>query len=232
VINLESCYQSDLSLLSPEQKAAWENVTTDATYTLPNFKKDVLKVLTDAYGSDVKCGDKAITIEACGNRRKADVITAINFRRYFKFNGIYDESYAKGICFYNKAGERIANYPRQHSENLTKKHQATSLWLKPMIRILKNIRSKLVDDGLLEAGIAPSYYIEGLLYNVPNEKFGSNYVDSFVNAMNWIQRDADKTKLVCANEQYYLLRDDAKTCWRKADGEAFLNAAIKYWNNS
>ena len=55
--------------------------------------------------------------------------------------------------------------------------QATNQWFKPIMRILRNIRSELVDDGVLAAGNAPSYYIEGLLYNVPNDKFGKSYGD-------------------------------------------------------
>jgi hypothetical protein len=31
-------------------------------------------------------------------------------------------------------------------------------------------------------GIAPSYFLEGVLYNVPNDKFGSSYEDRFVAA--------------------------------------------------
>lgn len=99
-----------------------------------------------------------------------------------------------------------------------------------MVRILKNLRSKLVEDGKLKSGIAPSYYLEGLLYNVPKEKFGSSYVESFVAAMNWIQQGADKSKLVCANEQYYLLRTGKPTSWESIDAETFINAAIKLWN--
>ena len=100
-----------------------------------------------------------------------------------------------------------------------------------MIRTLKNMRSHLVANGALEAGAAPSYYVEGLLYNVPDEKFGSSYADCFVNAFNWIQSEGDKTKLLCANEMYYLLRDNSSTCWPKESGEAFINAAIDLWNN-
>jgi hypothetical protein len=29
----------------------------------------------------------------------------------------------------------------------------------------------LIDDGLIEKGSVPSYFIEGLLYNVPDEQF-------------------------------------------------------------
>jgi hypothetical protein len=179
----------------------------------------------------VTVGDKAIAINAQGNRRKADVIPALDFRRYYKFNGLYDQSFDEGICFYDKAGTRIANYPNQHCTNLTTKHRSSGLRLKPLIRVLKNLRSKLVADGLLKAGVAPSYYLEGLLYNVPDDKFSSSYEDSFVNAINWIQREADKSKLVTANRQYYLLWDNTKTSWPKADCEAFLNAAIKLWND-
>lgn len=231
VITLKDCFYSDLTALSEPEKAAWKHAHHDATYTHTDFKKDVLSVLTHAYGKDVKVGDKAIMIEANGNRRKADVIASIQFRRYYKFNGAQDQSYDEGICFFNAAGDRIANYPGQHSENMTTRHQATNEWLKPMVRIWKNLRTKLVDDGRIKAGIAPSYYLEGLLYNVPVDKFSGNYGDSFVAAFNWIRKEADKDKLVCANEQYYLLRDNAPTCWAPANCTAFLDAAAHVWSN-
>jgi len=67
-----------------------------------------------------------------------------------------------------------------------------------MVRILKNMRSRLVNDGVTAEGSAPSYFLEGLLYNVPNDKFGTSYGDTFVAAMNWIL-EADRKKFVCAN---------------------------------
>lgn len=231
VIKLDDCWQSDLSKLTQEDRDKYDKAYVNATYTHVDFKRDVLEVLTDQYGSDVKSGDKAIAIAASDSRRKADVIAAIQFRRYYKFNGIYDQSYDEGICFFNSAGEKIANYPKQHSANLTRKHQDSGEWLKPMVRLLKNLRGKLVDDGILKSAIAPSYYLEGLLYNVPNDKFTTSYQDCFINSMNWIQKEADKSKLVCANEQYYLLWDNSHTSWPKANCEAFLNAAIELWND-
>lgn len=229
VIRLDNCWQSDLDDIPQNQKDAYNRAFVAATYTHLEFKRDVTKVLSEKYGSDVKPGSKAIAIAANGTRRKADVIAAIEFRRYRKFNSTLDQDYEPGIAFWTTAGQRIANYPKQHSRNLTTKHKSTNQWLKPMVRIFKNLRSKLVEDGLLQPGVAPSYYLEGLLYNVPSPKFGSTYQDSFVNAMNWIQSEADKDELVCANEQYYLLRDGFPTCWPKADGKAFLIAASKMW---
>lgn len=231
MIKLDDCMQSDLEALPQDEKDAYKNTFDSAKYTHVDFKRDVLNVLTEQYSSDVKAGDKAIAIAARGNRRKADVITAIQFRRYYKFKSTYDQSYDEGICFYNAAGERIANYPKQHSANLTYKHQNTNKWLKPMVRVIKNLRGKLVEDGYIKAGVASSYYLEGLLYNVASDKFGVSFQDCFINAINWIQNEADKSKFVCANQQYYLLRDSTHTCWPAANCEAFLNSAIGLWND-
>ena len=52
------------------------------------------------FGTDVSAEDKAIAVTANGSRRNADVIAAIQFRRYYRFKGIRDQSYSEGICFY------------------------------------------------------------------------------------------------------------------------------------
>jgi hypothetical protein len=230
VIQLNGTFNSDLEKLTKSEVGAWDAAYANADYNNHDFKREVLQALKQVYDADVTGGDKAIAIAADGNRRKADVIVANAFRRYIKFNGIADESYVPGICLWNNAGTRIANYPKLHAANLTTKHQATGAWLKPMIRIFKNLRSRLIADGLLKAGVAPSYYLEGLLYNVPTDKFVDSYADCFVNCINWIQKESSKNLLVCANEQYYLLRDGYPVCWPPADAEAFLAAAINLWN--
>ena len=230
VIQLDDCFQSDLSALTEADKAAYKSAFPDAVYTYADFKRDVLSALTKQYGSAVAPGDKAIVIDGSGSRRKADVIVAIQFRRYFKFRSSDDSEYVAGICFWNGKGERIANYPKQHSANLTTKHRNTSQWFKPVVRVFKNMRSRLVDEGLLGSGMAPSYYIEGLLYNVPDGKLASSYQDCVVNTLNWYRQEASKADLVCANGQYYLLRDGQHTCWNQANCDAFVEAAVKLWN--
>lgn len=230
VIRLDDSFHSDLESLSEEEKSAHKQAFRTATYTHADFKRDVLSVLQEQYGSAAKEGDKAIAIDASSSRRKSDVIVATQFRRYSKFRSASDCKYVEGICFFNAAGVRIANYPKQHSANLTTKHQASSKWIKPMARVFKNMRSRMVDDGLIKAGIAPSYYIEGLLYNVPNDKLASSYQDCVVNTLNWYRQEASKTDLLCANEQYYLLRDGYHTCWPQANCDAFVDAAVKLWN--
>lgn len=138
--------------------------------------------------------------------------------------------YECGICFFNSSGDRIVNYPKQHSANCTAKHQATNGWFKPMVRILKNMRGRLVENDSIERGCAPSYFLEGLLFNVPDDKFGKSYGDTFVAIVNWIFQ-AQRNDFVCANKQHYLVRDSAATCWPCSNCDSFLNAVAGLWNN-
>lgn len=230
VIRLDDSFYSNRDDLSEKEKAAYDQAFSKATYSLTAFKQDVLAVLCAAYGSAVRAGTKAIAIDANGSRRKADVIVSNQYRRYSQFRSASDSAYVEGICFVNSAGKRIANYPKRHSANLTAKHQASSEWLKQMVRVLKNIRSQLVSDGKIDVGFAPSYYLEGLLYNVPRVKFTGSFQNCLVNVLNWYLQEAQKTELVCANEQDYLLRNGSHTCWVPANCDTFINSAVKLWN--
>jgi hypothetical protein len=230
VMKLMSLYYYDISALTAEEQRRFHSSTGGPeTYDYFTFKNHVIEVLEKRFGStNVKPGNKAIKIVGSGNRRDADVLACTNFRKYRSFTGASSD-YEEGICFWSSSGQ-IANYPRHHSQNCTTKHQGTASWFKPMVRILKNMRSRLVADGTIDKGTAPSYYIEGLMYNIPASKFGSSYGDTFAAAMNWLN-ETDRAQLVCANEQYYLLRDYAETCWPIANGNAFINAVIKLWND-
>ena len=117
---------------------------------------------------------------------------ALEYRKYRHFLDAYNQSYIEGIKFYTASGTEIINYPKPHSRNLTRKHKDTGGWLKPMVRVFKNLRSRLEGKGGLSPGDAPSYYLEGLLYNVPHDQLKSSYGDCLVNVVNWIQQ-CDKT---------------------------------------
>ena len=84
VIRLDDCFQHDLSQLSSEHQEAFNTSYSNVTYTHDDFKADVFKVLSSKYGEDVDPGEKAIAIAASGNRRKSDVIAAIQYRRYHR----------------------------------------------------------------------------------------------------------------------------------------------------
>lgn len=232
VIRHDGEFFRDISRLPPNQLAAYNSHYTGLVgYPYPSFKNHVQAALKAAFGNSVKPGTKAIKIDASNSRRNADVVVASEYRRYHKFNSIWDESHTKGIGFLDSAGTLIANFPNQHCENLTSKHQATHNRFKPTVRMFKNMRTKLVGDGVIADGIAPSYYIEGLLYNVPNDNFVSGESERVYNILKWLGETQDRSKFVCANEQYYLLFDNSPVCWPKVNGATFVDAVIKLWNN-
>lgn len=229
VIRLDSMMRSDVSNLPPEQQAAYHQAYGKADYTFSEFKSGVKTRLTTAFGDqDVNLGNKAIKIKANGSRRNADVVPCYQYRRYIRFISDSDQEYVSGIIFPTANGE-IINYPKLHSQNCTTKHQATYEWFKPMARIVKNMRSKLMDDGIISADAAPSYFIEGMLYNVPKDKFGASYGDTFCNCLNWL-RATDRSILKCANEQYWLL-GNSNVQWNSAKCKGFLDALFNLWNN-
>lgn len=228
VIRLDSVYYYDITALTADDQARFNAALIPGGYPYSDYKADVVAALTKSFGTAVVPGAKAIKIQADGGRRNADVIVATEFKRYRKFPPSASDVDI-GICFFTTGGDRIANYPEQHSTSCTRKHQGTNNRFKPMVRVLKNMRSRLVTNGLLDAGVAPSYYLEGLLYNVPAEKFEATYGGTFIEAINWIAQ-ADRRKFVCASEEYYLFGSSAVQ-WTVANCDLFLNKVIELWNN-
>lgn len=231
VIRYAGAFYHNIDKLPPDQQSLFHACFPGGvTYSYEAFKNHVQAALRAAFGSAVKPGTKAFKIDANGSRRSADVVVAFNYRYYDQFVASTDQGREPGIAFLTSSGTRIANYPKLHSRNLTAKHQATNSNFKPLIRIFKNMRGKLVEDGMLGTGVAPSYFIEGLLYNVPNEHFSGSYSTIVLNILKWLHETTDRREFVCANEQYYLLRDGDPVCWPIANGPQFISAASAVGN--
>jgi len=225
-------FYHDLAALPAEQQAAFKTSMLDGTYSYDTFKTQVRDALVDSFGTSVDVSSRrAIKIKAGGGRRSADVVVAFQYRRYYKFNGLNEQSFDTGMLFFTSDGKRIPNYPKIHSANLTIKHQATGGNFKPVIRIFKNMRRRLLENSKIENGVAPSYFIEGLLYNAPDNLFKGKYADMVVGVLKWLHQTPDRSEFVCANRQYYLLRDNSLVCWPTADGATFINQIIKLWND-
>lgn len=232
VICYKGAFYKEIDQLSDTEKAAYNAARSGgASYSYDDFRKHVESALRDAFGDDVKPGTKAIKIQGRNARRSADVIVAFDHRRYYRYVNDDDCAFHKGISFFTSSGCRIDNFPKMHSANATTKHQSASQSYKGVVRIFKNMRGKLVDDCKLSRGDAPSYFIEGLLYNVPNECFqGSTWAEAVLEVLKWLHATKDRTKFLCVNERYYLLRDNSPVCWPKANGDKFIAAAVSLWD--
>jgi hypothetical protein len=223
-------FYKDLSRLSPEDQRAYAATGGAVTYGYTDFKRDATAYITRLY-NNVKIATKALYIPG-GNsgRRNADVFIAAQFRRYHQFKSWQNQRYDEGVCFFPHGGAMVENFPKLHAANCTTKHQKTNSWFKPMVRIFKNMRNTMIGKGLLADGVAPSYFIEGMLYDVPNEKFGGSYQQTWINCFNYILT-ADRDKLVCASCMHWLVRDNSTTSWPVANFNAFTRALKRYWES-
>ncbi len=220
-------YYDIVGMSETEQQAFKAVFSTDAEYGYTQFKADAETSIKRLYNG-VQVGKKAVLIPGNNSRRNADVLIAQQFRRYYSYEpGLH--GYHEGVAFYAN-GQRIENFPKQHSENCTAKHKATNKNFKRMVRVFKNMRNAMIEKDLLPEGVAPSYFLEGMLYNVPNEKFTGAYSNMWVECFNWTVT-ADRTKLTCANGLHWLVRDGTPTSWPVANFGAFTTAAKKFWES-
>jgi hypothetical protein len=88
-------------------------------------------------------------------------------------------------------------------------------------------RSAISADGRLADSVAPSFFLEGMLYNVPPDRFGGTHSANFIDTLNWI---IQAEQFECANELFYLLNDYSPVTWTTAKCNIFLNAAVNVWN--
>lgn len=230
VMLLTSIHYFDISNLTESEQSAYNAQRTPGSYSHAEFKAAVKDWLILKYGKTVKAGKKAIRVPANGTRRDADVLVASEFRRYTAYTSPTVKSFHQGICFWLPDGSRIENFPKQHSENCTTKHQSTSKRFKPMVRIWKNLRNRMVADGTIDKSLAPSYFNEGMLWNVPNSAYVNSYAETFANCFNWVNA-SDSSKLTTASGLHWLVRDNSNTSWPTQNFSSFLNAVKNTWEN-
>jgi len=228
VIRLDSIFTYDINDLPPDQKVAFQAAHPAAAYTHKHFRDHVMEVLYNRFGDAVEPGTKAVKINPLNNRRKTDVLIAMKHKKFSGWYGVGNEVQVTGISFYKSDGTRVANFPKQHHDNLVTKNQRTGEMFKHIVRIFKNARQALIDQGVLQAGDAPSYYLEGMLYNAPDYLYGNRYEDAMVAVINWLW-DADRSTFLCANEQYRLLDGNADVTWSSAKCSAYLNGLVGLW---
>ena len=232
VIQLDQSFFYDIDGLAAGDQAWYRQVVTPATYTLDQFRDGVLRTLRSTFGPQaVQMADKAVKVKgASGVKLDADVLICQQYRRYLSFDGDLSRGFIEGVNFQSQEdGRWIVNYPKLHYDNGVRKHEETSEWFKPVVRIFKNARSYMRDHGQLAKGNAPSYFIQCLLYNVPSPQFGVSYQATVVNALNWLNQ-ADLGTLVCQNGQIYLCGQGPEQ-WSIPEAKAYLAAMIALWNN-
>ncbi|MGD1702629.1 nucleotidyltransferase domain-containing protein [Dapis sp. BLCC M229] len=229
VVQLNTIFCSNKSQINPLDRKRYDSVFKSYDYTWDNFDKDILMSLQSYYSPDnITTGNKSIKLQKGSNRIAADIIPCIEYRYYYKFESEY-EDYIPGICFYTRdSRKKIINYPKLHFHNGADKNSKTNQNYKPTVRLFKNAKKIIINrySYLLEA---PSYYIECLLYNVPNNCFVNNRQDTYIKVVNWLCENLNSS-FICQNEMLNLFGNKLEQ-WKLEDAEYFIQSLIKLWKD-
>ncbi|WP_265286854.1 nucleotidyltransferase domain-containing protein [Verminephrobacter eiseniae] len=229
VVMLRNAFKPDYSLLNDYIRASIQTGLQDATYDLPDFRRDVSNAIRRAFPShNITEGGKSIKIPRTSNNIPADVVPCLEYRLYLPPQTLLgNATYIDGIWLWDvQRGHAVTSYPKQSYDNGVAKHGRTNQCYKPTVRIFKNPRGWMVDNGLIQSGTASSHAIECLLYNVPDQQFGGSYGDTVVNVVHWLN-GADLTDFVCQNGIQRLF-DSGR--WTQQNARAYIGALIQMWN--
>lgn len=229
VAMLTDTYMPEYGALDAYTRSAVEGSSNSATYTLTDFRRDVSNAIRRAFPIHaITEGGKSIKIPRTSNNIPADVVPCLEYRLYLPPQTLLgDASHVDGIWLWDvQRGHAVTSYPKQSYDKGVAKHGRTNQWYKPTVRIFKNARGWMEDNGLIQSGTASSHAIECLLYNVPVQQFGSSYGDTVVNVLNWLN-STDITDFVCQNGIQRLF-DSGR--WTQQNARIYIGALIQMWN--
>lgn len=232
IVLYENIFCKDMSKLTSAQQQLHEATFGPATYDWQNLRSDVIATVQAYYGpAAVTPSNKSIKVETGYGTKPSDIVPAVQFRRYATFKSASDLTAHWGIQFFDNENNPIVNYPKYHIARGEEKNSAarTNGRYKPIVRLFKNLRSYLVEHDLLPDGVAPSYFIECALYNVPDHFFIgllTNVVPSIIDYL----LETPYATFLCQNGVVPLI-GEGSTQWSVGNFADFLVAAKHGWEN-
>ena len=229
VVQYNKYFNKDLTRLSPVEVQRYEASHHNVDYSPVNWRNDVEKALRKKFPGKVQLGGgKAFKVVTGPGNMTADVLAAFHYKQYTHYNSLNDEGFDPGIKFADSAGKITLNFPKLHIENGETKNSETDGRYKPSVRIFKNARNRATERGLLVDGAAPSYFVECLLYNVPDGCFTASVRETYKAVVNHLSANAIDGYF-CQNGQLPLFGPDS-TQWNTTDATSFVQAFIELWN--
>lgn len=231
VVQSNEVFYKDLSRMPPDQQAAQARSYSEGRHNAKDWRADVEAALRKKFGSALKAGTgKAFHVTTGPGNMTADVLPAVLFKNYNYFYATNNEGYDEGLEFMDAAGSYTVNYPKVHIKNGEAKNSQnrTNGHYKPAVRMFKNARNRAVERGFLRDGAAPSYFVECLLYNVPDACFMVGMQDTYKSvATHLVQNAIDGYR--CQNGLLNLF-GPLSTQWNTGDAHALIDALVKLWN--
>lgn len=194
-------------------------------WTPEHLRNEIGAALRKKFPGVVTQGSTAFEIDASSARVNADVVPSFRFQLYYS-----DGSHAQGTKVFREDGSSVENYPKQQLDRGRAKNSRTNNNYKKAVRILKRLENTLVDKSLTDA--VPSYVLECLMYNCPDEFFLRTSWRAVMRAClaeifnHTLRPESAEERWVEANEIKFLFHSSQK--WTRAQIHSFASAAWDY----
>jgi hypothetical protein len=188
-------------------------VASTDDYTRDDFKADIKAALVKAFGaSAIETGKIAFRVRENKTTLPADVVPSWEYKRYDGIDAWGNPVVHIGSRVYPSTGSYKNNFPKIQVERGTAKNNDTGRRYKRMVRCLKKMQTRLVENGVLDEEL-PSYFIECLVFNAPDGRFNTDsYLEDFRNVVGAIwaatKPDGDWDQWKEVHGLHYLFRGD------------------------
>lgn len=202
-------------------------------HSYDDFRNEVIDALVSYYGSSYVDATGANSIKVLpsdtNNRLYADVIVCCSYQDYYERRVV-----AEGITFWNRKNNiQITNYPKLHKANGAAKNVNTGNY-KQTVRLFKNARRYMIEgDDTLRKKFS-SYFVESLLYNVPNNHFyASSWQQRFLKILGFLIEAFENgtvDEFTSQSGMHYLIGNHPVQ-WSKPHAQEFVSRLVGLWEN-
>lgn len=193
-------------------------VEYDSNIDVTRLKDYIYGRIDNARNFHFTTGAKTVKYKGLRNQYvPADIVPCVSVRGKTGCVALYDSS-KKTI---------IHNYPMIHIQNGEDKSGRTDGNSKKVVRIMKNARNYLEDDGIKVK--VSSFVIECMLYNVPDETFSGNESDILYNVLDWFAKNRNSIQYMHTQDGKFSLFPGPGVS--VSDATQFIDEVINLWNN-
>lgn len=223
VVALTSSFYPDKAELSWNEQEEYDRYYEQADRTWRDFRDAVTRILRQDFW--VVEGSKAVKVRSGLIRLPADVLIALEHRYYKSFPSLQGQVFVDGVQFYRSGDHRIVNFPKQHMKACAGKDARTAGNYRKVVRVAKNARNALIadDDSQVGPGTAPSYFLESLLWNVPDLCFSSGLQNAYPEAVRWLgEHNGELPDMKFPNGRGNLFGHTSDASWNQASANQII----------
>lgn len=232
IVEYKPIHYHNIENLSLAERADFHQgfIVRDGPYE--SFRQQVLQGLVEVYGVDnVTIGKKSLKLRGNDYRLNADIVPSVTHKTYLQFSSHEEGGHQsiEGIQLKCQATNAdIISYPKAHISNGEQKNLSTSQNYKPLVRILKNSKRKMIEDGEITAELASSYFLECMLYNVPNDLFSGSYQKILKEVIEYLLNRCNPNVMTAVNGRHLLFGAEPSR-WDQNDAANFLLALKQFY---